>query len=128
MAIIKGKVFINYERDGARIIYLEIDKETHKELAKDIDTTVDNPLKAGFDDTEGREFFKCKSKYNVYMYMDGVPSDNLDVSEIGAGSEVEVDVKIIEGKFKGKKYVSAYLKAMNVWEYVEKEPYNPFTH
>lgn len=125
--IVKGTVFLNYKRDEANILYVEISEDTHKALASEIDITIDNPLKCGFDDTEGKEFFKCKSKYNVGVYNNGEPS-GLHLSEIGRGSVVEVDVKILEGKFKGKKYVSAYLKNINVLELVEAEEYNPFTH
>lgn len=123
---VTGKVFLNYvigEKD--RVIYLEITEETYKRLAAEIDTKIDNPLKLGFDDTEGRFFFKAKTSFDVGVYEDAEVS-GIDVSEIGKDSEVILDVKIVEGKFKNKKYVSAYLKNINILSYKEAEVYNPF--
>lgn len=123
---VTGKVFLNYvigEKD--RVIYLEITEETYKRLAAEIDTKIDNPLKLGFDDTEGRFFFKAKTSFDVGVYEDAEVS-GIDVSDIGKDSEVILDVKIVEGKFKNKKYVSAYLKNINILSYKEAEVYNPF--
>lgn len=123
---VRGNIFLNYmagEKD--RVIYLEIPKETYDNFAKEIDTKVDNPLKIGFDDTEGKFFFKAKSAFDIGVYQDADIS-GIDVSEIGQGSEVVLDVKIVEGKYKNKKYFSAYLKNINILSYNEAQPYNPF--
>lgn len=123
---VTGKVFLNYvigEKD--RVIYLEITKETYEKLAEEIDTKIDNPLKLGFEDTDGRYFFKAKTSFNVNVYENAELS-GIDISEIGNESEVTLDVKIVEGKFKNKKYVSAYLKNINILDYKESVPYNPF--
>lgn len=123
---VTGKVFLNYVVAGKdRVIYLEITEETYKRLAAEIDTKIDNPLKLGFDDTEGKFFFKAKTSFDVGVYQDAEVS-GIDVSEIGKDSEVILDVKIVEGKFKNKKYVSAYLKNINILSYKEAEVYNPF--
>lgn len=123
---VAGKVFLNYCVGGkGRVVYLEITKETYEKLAEEIDTKKVSPLKLGHEDTDGRYFFKAKTSYDVGVYENGESSD-IDISKIGKDSEIVLDVKIVEGTFRNTKYVSAYLKNINILSYKESEPYNPF--
>lgn len=89
-----------------------------------IDTTKENiPVKPADD---GKHFIvKAHSRYPVSIFENAMESD-IDIDTIGENSEVEIDVKMVEGKFKGKPYQTFYLKGINIKEYVEKQPYNPF--
>lgn len=68
---------------------------------------------------------KAHSKYDVEMFENAEPTD-IAFDEVGKDSEVMIDVKLGEGKYKGKSYQTLYLKGLNIIDYVEKQTYNPF--
>ena len=56
-----------------------------------------------------------------------VPERNQEIRKIGNGSAVTIRVREqLDGRYKSKKFQSAYLKAINVRELVEAEPYMDF--
>lgn len=137
---IKGTVSFNYYQanDGKQALYLIISEETEaairEELEKNHAGVKETPLK----DTDEGLRFKTSSKFPVKIYENAelLESDDPDsdseslwaekLSQIGEGSEIVVNVKFQTVKYKGNKTVSAYLKAVNILSFVEKEEYNPF--
>lgn len=137
---IKGTVSFNYYQtnDGKHALYLIISDETEaairEELEKNHAGIKETPLK----ETDEGLRFKTSSKFPVKIYENAelletsYPDDDNKtlwaekLASIGEGSEIEVNVKFQTVSYKGKKTVSAYLKAVNILSFFDKEEYNPF--
>lgn len=125
-----GKVYSTYSRDGKFSIFVEITEDAATELIEkaELDTELDGPIKVTND---GTKLVKAHTQFDFPVYLDGVeqnPEDEtaIKAEEIGADSEVEIAFKVVEGKYKGKKYQSAYLKGIDISKLVPAKPYNPF--
>lgn len=74
------------------------------------------PLKQ---DTEtGDMHIVTRTAYDVSL--SGMPKYT-DIDDIGKGSEVDLIVKLVEGTARGKKYVSAYLLGIKMYNFIQKE-------
>ena len=131
---VRGIVRNIFIKDESEIsILLEIDEKTAAELRSVYNEKIENPLKDGEGDLEGKVLYKAHTKYpvNLYIQGDAVDEDEDDIidkiREIGNGSAVTIRVREqLDGRYKSKKFQSAYLKAINVRELVEAEPYQDF--
>lgn len=130
---IRGIVRNLFIKDDDEVsILIEIDEKTAADLRKVYDAKIENPLKDGEGDLEGKVLYKAHTKYPVNLYMQGEPveTDDENIEElrtIGNGSAVTIRVREqLDGRYKSKKFQSAYLKAINVRELVEAEPYMDF--
>ena len=132
---IRGIVRNLFVKDDNEVsILIEIDEKTAADLREVYDAKVENPLKDGEGDLEGKVLYKAHTKYPVNLYMQGEPVETEDDDEnieelrkIGNGSAVTIRVREqMDGRYKSKKFQSAYLKAINVRELVEAEPYMDF--
>ena len=131
---IRGIVRNIFVKDDNEVsILIEIDEKTATELRGVYDAKIENPLKDGEGDLEGKVLYKAHTKYPVNLYMQGVPVETDDdetieeIRKIGNGSAVTIRVREqLDGRYKSKKFQSAYLKAINVRELVEAEPYMDF--
>lgn len=131
---IRGIVRNIFVKDDNEVsILIEIDEKTAAELRGVYDAKIENPLKDGEGDLEGKVLYKAHTKYPVNLYMQGDPMETDDdetieeIRKIGNGSAVTIRVREqLEGRYKSKKFQSAYLKAINVRELVEAEPYMDF--
>jgi hypothetical protein len=131
---IRGIVRNIFVKDDNEVsILIEIDEKTAAELRGVYDAKVENPLKDGEGDLEGKVLYKAHTKYPVNLYMQGDPVETDDdetieeIRKIGNGSAVTIRVREqLDGRYKSKKFQSAYLKAINVRELVEAEPYMDF--
>ena len=120
--------------DNEVSILIEIDEKTAAELRGVYDAKIENPLKDGEGELEGKVLYKAHTKYSVNLYIQGDPVGTEDddetieeIRKIGNGSAVTIRVREqLEGRYKSKKFQSAYLKAINVRELVEAEPYMDF--
>lgn len=131
---IRGIVRNIFVKDDNEVsILIEIDEKTAAELRGVYDAKIENPLKDGEGDLEGKVLYKAHTKYPVNLYMHGDPVETDDdetieeIRKIGNGSAVTIRVREqLDGRYKSKKFQSAYLKAINVRELVEAEPYMDF--
>jgi hypothetical protein len=131
---IRGIVRNIFVKDDNEVsILIEIDEKTAAELRGVYDAKIENPLKNGEGDLEGKVLYKAHTKYPVNLYMQGDPVETDDdetieeIRKIGNGSAVTIRVREqLDGRYKSKKFQSAYLKAINVRELVEAEPYMDF--
>lgn len=131
---IRGIVRNIFVKDDNEVsILIEIDEKTAAELRGVYDAKIENPLKDGEGDLEGKVLYKAHTKYPVNLYMQGDPveTDNdetiEEIRKIGNGSAVTIRVREqLDGRYKSKKFQSAYLKAINVRKLVEAEPYMDF--
>lgn len=131
---IRGIVRNIFVKDDSEVsILIEIDEKTAAELRGVYDAKIENPLKDGEGDLEGKVLYKAHTKYPVNLYMQGDPVETDDdetieeIRKIGNGSAVTIRVREqLDGRYKSKKFQSAYLKAINVRELVEAEPYMDF--
>ncbi len=131
---VRGIVRNIFIKDESEIsILLEIDEKTAAELRSVYNEKIENPLKDGEGELEGKVLYKAHTKYPVNLYMQGDAVDEDEdtiidkIREIGNGSAVTIRVREqLDGRYKSKKFQSAYLKAINVRELVEAEPYNDF--
>lgn len=126
----RGRVYSTFSNDGKFSIMIEIsDKDAEYLISKaDLCTEIDCPVKTSDD---GTKLIKAHTQFSFPVYLDGVeqnPDDERAIKpeEIGADSEVEIAFKVVEGKYKGKKYQSAYLKGIDISKLVPAVPYNPF--
>lgn len=69
-------------------------------------------------------FIKTTSQYSIEIK--GIPS-GYTIDDIGPESDVTLYVKLKEGQYRKKKYVSAYLIGIEVHDFKERTIYNPFT-
>jgi hypothetical protein len=131
---IRGIVRNIFVKDDNEVsILIEIDEKTAAELRGVYDAKIENPLKDGEGDLEGKVLYKAHTKYPVNLYMQGDPVETDDdetieeIRKIGNGSAVTIRVREqLDGRYKSKKFQSAYLKAINVRDLVEAEPYMDF--
>lgn len=131
---IRGIVRNIFVKDDNEVsILIEIDEKTAVELRGVYDAKIENPLKDGEGELEGKVLYKAHTKYPVNLYMQGDPVETEDdetieeIRKIGNGSAVTIRVREqLDGRYKSKKFQSAYLKAINVRELVEAEPYMDF--
>ena len=131
---IRGIVRNIFVKDDNEVsILIEIDEKTATELRGVYDAKIENPLKDGEGDLEGKVLYKAHTKYPVNLYMQGDPVETDDdetieeIRKIGNGSAVTIRVREqLDGRYKSKKFQSAYLKAINIRELVEAEPYMDF--
>lgn len=72
---------------------------------------------------DGEAVLKTSSKY--VFPIKGLPS-GYSIDDIGSGTELNAYVTMKEGKYGRKKYVSAYITAMDIRRFVEKEETTPF--
>ena len=126
--VVKGEVaYAGFnEEDGKNIITLALTDERAKELIEKLE--MDDSKYAGIpvkENDEGEKSFRASSKYEVAIKEDGEESD-INIKDIGKGSEVEIHVGIGESTFKKKTFQVAYLKAINIIEYVPYEPFDAF--
>lgn len=132
MALLKARGTVKFamkkEDDGEQTLLLDISESVANKIRKDggIDERIDNPIKLGSDTDAGKIFLKVHSKYPVSIYRDGEIDEDTTFAEIGQGSEVAVAFTIKDGKYKNKKYQSAYLKSINIFDFVEAVEYNPW--
>lgn len=130
--VISGEIrFIRslFNNDGKvnNAVTLVISDEEAKRVisALGIKTDMENiPVKT---DDNGVYCAKAHSCYPISIYENGVKSD-VEFSDIGNGSQVEIYAKLVEGRFKGKPYQTLYLKSMNVLKLLPYEEFNPFTN
>lgn len=130
MLYAKGKVYSTFSRDGKFSIFVKITEDAATELIEkaELNTEIDGPIKVTND---GEMLVKSHTQFDFPVYLNGVEQDVDDetaikAEEIGADSEVEIAFKVVEGKYKGKKYQSAYLKGIDIFKLVPATPYNPF--
>jgi hypothetical protein len=132
---IRGIVRNIFVKDDNEVsILIEIDEKTAAELRGVYDAKIENPLKDGEGELEGKVLYKAHTKYPVNLYMQGDPvgTENNDetieeIRKIGNGSAVTIRVREqLDGRYKSKKFQSAYLKAINVREFVEADPFMDF--
>lgn len=131
---IRGIVRNIFVKDDNEVsILIEIDEKTAAELRGVYNAKIENPLKDGEGDLEGKVLYKAHTKYPVNLYMQGDPVETDDdgnieeIRNIGNGSAVTIRVREqLDGRYKSKKFQSAYLKAINVRELVKAEPYMDF--
>ena len=74
-------------------------------------------------ETDGTPFLKASSKY--VFPIKGLPS-GYSVEDIGTGTEAVVYINMKEGRYGRKKYVSAYVSALDIRRFCEKESVTPF--
>lgn len=74
-------------------------------------------------ESDGKHVLKASSKY--VFPIKGLPS-GYTIDDIGAGTELFAYVTMKEGQYGRKKYVSAYITAMDIRRFVEKEETTPF--
>lgn len=128
--VISGEVvfirtMLNDDGSTNASVSIAVSEETAKETIESlgIKTDMENiPVKQ---DESGNWIVKAHTNYAVGMFENS-DKTNIEFSEVGIGSEVEIFVKKAEGRFKGKDYQTFYLKAMNVRKFVPYEEYNPF--
>ena len=122
------KLAIKREDSGDQTILIEVTPEEVERIKKlaEIDDKCDNPIKFGTEEDDGKLFFKAHTKYDVDIYENAEITEEVAFTDIGCGSEVELAVTVKDGNYKGKKYQSAYLKAVNILNFVQAEEYNPF--
>lgn len=129
MKKVRGTVYSSFVAHDTndKSMFVEVDM-TQEELAALIGANmkIDCPVKIGTDENEGRTFLKVHSRFNVGIYDNKVETDEIDFSNIGRGSIVEVAFTVKEGKYKNRRYQSAYLRAVNVIDLVEYVESNPF--
>lgn len=132
---IRGIVRNIFVKDDNEVsILIEIDEKTAAEFRGVYNAKIENPLKDGEGELEGKVLYKAHTKYPVNLYMQGDPVETEDddetiekIRKIGNGSAVTIRVREqLDGRYKSKKFQSAYLKAINVRELVEAEPYMDF--
>lgn len=130
MLYARGRVYSTFSNDGKFSIMVEIsDNDAEYLISKaGLNTEIDCPVKTSDD---GTKLVKAHTQFSFPVYLDGVeqnPDDEaaIKAEEIGADSEVEIAFKVVEGKYKGKKYQSAYLKGIDISKLVPAVPYNPF--
>lgn len=133
---INGKIyFAGMDRDDKDKlqVLLEIDNSKVDKLCTVVpgfDSYDFVPVKTGSADnerTKDKIFFKASSKYDVKIYDErGEETEDIDITELGAGSDVTLFVNIKESEYKRKKGLVAYLSQIKVNEFVEKTAYNPF--
>jgi len=126
--VVKGSVaYAGFnEEDSRNIITLAISKERaeilNKALSFDGDKFTATPIK---ENEAGELIFKATSKFEVEISEDGKESD-IKITDIGKNSDVELYIGIGESRFKGKTYQVAYLKAINILDFVPFEKFNAF--
>lgn len=129
MKKVKGTVYSTFTANDTndKSMFIEVDM-TPEELADLIGANmkIDCPVKIGTDENEGRTFLKVHSRFDVAIYDNKIETDEIDFSNIGRCSLVEVAFTVKEGKYKNRKYQSAYLRAVNVIDLVEYVASNPF--
>lgn len=130
MLYARGRVYSTFYNDGKFSIMVEItDKDVEYLISEEgLNTEIDCPVKTSDD---GTKLLKAHTQFSFPVYLDGVEQDPNDeaaikAEEIGADSEVEIAFKVVEGKYKGKTYQSAYLKGIDISKLVPAVPYNPF--
>ena len=132
---IRGIVRNIFVKDDNEVsILIEIAEKTATELRGVYDAKIENPLKDGEGDLDGKVLYKAHTKYPINLYMQGDPVETEDddenieeIRKIGNCSAVTIRVREqLVGRYKSKKFQSAYLKAINVRELVEAEPYMDF--
>lgn len=74
-------------------------------------------------ESDGKPVLKTSSKYA--FPIKGLPS-GYTIDDIGAGTELLAYITMKEGQYGRKKYVSAYITAMDIRRFVEKEETTPF--
>lgn len=74
-------------------------------------------------ETDDAPFLKASSKY--VFPIKGLPS-GYTVDDIGTGTEAVVYLNMKEGQYGRKKYVSAYVSALDIRRFCEKESVTPF--
>lgn len=73
----------------------------------------------------GDFMLKTHTSYAISIYENAIKMEEPELY-FGNGSEVEVAFNLKDGSHRGTKYVTAYLKAINVLNAVERTEYNPF--
>ena len=130
MLYARGRVYSTFSNDGKFSIMVEISDNAAEYLISKagLTTEIDCPVTTSDD---GTTLEKAPPQFRYPVYHDGLeqnPDDEaaIKAEEIGADSEVELAFKADEGKYKGKKYQSAYLKGIDISKLVPAVPYNPF--
>lgn len=136
MAKIKARGVVSFamvkydEKDGIeeKIMTLEISESVAKRIREEaaLDEKIDNPIKLGEGEDSGKFYLKVHSKYDVSIYEGGVPAEDITFTDIGVGSDIAVCFSVKDGKYKGRKYQSAYLKSINCYDVLEPTDYNPW--
>lgn len=134
--IVSGKFFYASKtrtEDGSSektILMLEPDDKSLEKMEKAIESLNykgnTTPIKIGTDANEGKVFIKAQTKYDIQMYFNASPEDDITIEQIGRGSEIAIEVKIDSVTFKRKESICAYLKAINIVTLEEPIEYNPF--
>ena len=79
---IRGIVRNIFVKDDNEVsILIEIDEKTATELRGVYDAKIENPLKDGNGDLEGKVLYKAHTKYPVNLYMQGDPVETEDETE-----------------------------------------------
>lgn len=74
-------------------------------------------------ETDDGVFLKASSKYD--FPVKGMPPGYC-INDIGSGTELVVYINMKEGQYGRKKYISAYISALDVRRFCEKESVTPF--
>lgn len=122
---ITGTVSFIGVQDGTNNILIDITEEQAKKvlgLCGDYSGYESTPIKIAKD---GSYKFKAHSNFNIDVY-DNNDESELAFNEIGKDSKVSIFATLKDGEFKRKKYVTAYLKSVNILDYKEYVKYNPF--
>jgi len=123
--IVKGTVSFIGIQDGTHNILIDVTEEQAQkilELCGNCAGCESTPIKVSKD---GKYQFKAHSNFDIDVYDGGTESEIL-FGEIGKDSKVSVFATIKDGEFKRKKYITAYLKSVNILDYKEYVKYNPF--
>lgn len=125
---VRSKVKYAGIEDGKATLTLYLTPEQESDLDRvyeEVDTEgcTSTPTKV---DREGKLYFKAVTIYTVKIYENGKESDSISFGDIGSESEVVANVSIGISKYKGRAFLVAYLKAVNIIDMVWKKPYNPF--
>jgi hypothetical protein len=78
-------------------------------------------------DKEDNALLKTITNYTPKFYENAHETEDIGkVASIGKGGVIDIFFTMKETRFHGETGVTAYLKAVNILEYGEATPYNPF--
>lgn len=125
---ITGKVvYAGKERESDKnVVSIKVTPETMEKFKGFLDDSseyVSTPVK---EDKEGNEYIKFQSKFGVDIYEGKELESDYALEEIGKESTVQIFAGLKEQIFKRKKFIVAYVKAISIIDFKEKEVFNAF--
>ena len=125
--IIKGIVKNLYVQEKEKSITILISEKAAKTIAE-----ISDDITIQYDEEKGYSL-RAHTSFDIALFQNGEPFElgGKDApiekfTDIGTGSEVILSVNFKDGKYKGKKYTTCYLSALNILSLEEAVPYNPF--